>query len=37
MGKGAIECYRGSMRVHGEEVPTGEDILECTVMVEAHA
>ena len=36
MAKEAIELYLESLTEHGEEIPTEEDILECTVMVEAH-
>lgn len=36
MAKEAIELYIGSLRDHHEEIPTEEETLECTVMVEAH-
>ncbi|MGC1122672.1 MAG: type II toxin-antitoxin system HicB family antitoxin [Candidatus Methanofastidiosia archaeon] len=36
MAKEAIELYIESLRAHKEEIPTEENTLEYTVMVEAH-
>lgn len=36
MAKEAIELYIGSLLNHNEEIPTEEETLEYTVMVEAH-
>ncbi|RLG13069.1 MAG: type II toxin-antitoxin system HicB family antitoxin [Candidatus Nanohalarchaeota archaeon] len=37
MTKEAIELYIESLKEHGEDIPTEEETLEYTVMVEAHA
>ena len=37
MAQEAIEVYLESLREHGEEIPTEEETLEYTLMVEAHA
>ena len=37
MAKEAIELYLESLREHDEEIPTEEETLEYTLMVEAHA
>ena len=37
MGKEAIELYIESLVEHGEEIPTEEQTLEYTLIVEAHA
>lgn len=37
MAKEAIELYLDSLRDHGEEIPTEEDVLEYTVKVELNA
>lgn len=37
MAKEAIEAYVESLAARGEEVPTEEDTLECTLTIEAHA
>lgn len=37
MAKEAIELYIESLRDHNEEIPTEEETLEYTVMVEAYA
>ena len=37
MAKEAIELYIESLREHGEEIPTEEEILEYTLTVETHA
>ena len=35
MAKEAIELYLESLRDHGEEIPVEDEILECTLRVEA--
>jgi len=35
MAKEAIELYIESLKEHGEEIPTEENTLECTVTVKA--
>ncbi len=37
MAKESIELYIESLREHGEEIPTEEEILEYTLTVETHA
>jgi len=37
MAREAIELYLESLREHGEEIPTEEEILERILSVEAHA
>ncbi len=37
MAKEAIEIYLDSLREHGEEIPTEDEVLEYTVMVELNA
>ena len=37
MTKEAIELYIESLKKHGEDIPTEEETLEYTVMVEAYA
>ncbi len=37
MTKEAIELYIESLKEHGEDIPTEEETLEYTVMVEAYA
>ncbi len=37
MARKAIELYIESLRDHHEEIPTEEETLEYTVMVEVHA
>ncbi len=36
MAREAIELYLESLIEHGEEIPTEEETLEYTLMVEAH-
>jgi predicted RNase H-like HicB family nuclease len=36
MAREAIELYLESLRAHGEEIPTEEEMLESTVMVPAY-
>ena len=36
MAKEAIELYIESLKNHNEEIPTDEETLEYTVMVEAY-
>jgi len=37
MAKEAIKLYLESLKEHGEEIPTEDETLEYTVMVEAYA
>jgi predicted RNase H-like HicB family nuclease len=37
MAKEAIELYIESLRAHGEEVPTEEDVLEYTLILNTYA
>lgn len=37
MAKEAIEVYLGSLKEHGEEIPTEEGTLEYTLTVKTHA
>ncbi|MBM4055891.1 MAG: type II toxin-antitoxin system HicB family antitoxin [Planctomycetes bacterium] len=36
MAKEAIELYIESLKTHGEEIPTEEDTLECTLTIKSH-
>ncbi len=36
MGKEAVELYIESLMAHGDEIPTDEQTLEYTLIVEAH-
>lgn len=37
MAKEAIELYIESLKAHGEEVPTEEDVLEYNLTLNSHA
>ncbi|MCK9306083.1 MAG: type II toxin-antitoxin system HicB family antitoxin [Methanoculleus sp.] len=37
MAREAVEVYLEDLREKGEEIPTGEGLLEYTLTVEAHA
>jgi antitoxin HicB len=37
MAKEAVELYLESLKAHGEEIPTEDEIFEYTLSVESHA
>jgi len=37
MAKEAVELYLESLKAHGEEIPTEDEVFEYTLSVESHA